>query len=109
MDLVLNFVDEMFFTPYVYPKSWQEGNIFRQLLTLYMITSIGGWLLYILTASLSYVFLFDKRYKLHPNFLPNQTKLEILYASRSIPFMAVLTVPVFMLEVRGYSKLYIDI
>ena len=109
MDLVLNFVDERFLTPYVYPKSWQEGNLFRQLLTLYVMTSVGGWLLYIITASLSYVFLFDKRYKLHPNFLPSQTKLEILYASRSIPFMAVLTVPVFLLEVRGYSKLYMDV
>ena len=109
MDLVLNFLDREFLTPYVYPQSFQEGNPFRQLLTLYVITSIGGWLLYFITATLSYIFLFDKRYELHPHFLPHQKKREIAHASCSIPFMAILTVPVFMLEIRGYSKLYLDV
>ena len=108
MDLVLSFVDENVFTPYVYPQSWPEGNIFRQLLTLYVITSIGAWLLYFTSATLSYVFLFDKRYKLHPQFLPNQMRLEISCASWSIPIMAVFAVPIFLLEIRGYSKLYLN-
>lgn len=108
MDLVLNYVDEKLLTPYVYPKSWPEEDVFRQILTLYVMTCAGGWLLYFITALLSYIFVFDKRYELHPHFLPNQVKLEILYASQSIPFIAVLTVPMFMLEVRGYTKLYME-
>lgn len=108
MDLVLGVLDKNLLTPYVYPPSWQEDNLFRQLLTLYVVTAVGGWILYIGTASLSYIFLFDKRYKLHPNFLENQERLEIAYASWSIPYMAVATVPLFVLEVRGYSKLYLD-
>lgn len=106
MDLVLEILDKYLLTPYVYPTSWHEDNLFRQLFTLYSITAVGGWLLYFITASLGYVFLFDKRYKLHPNFLPNQERLEISYATWSIPFMALPTVPLFLLEVRGFSKLY---
>lgn len=109
MDLVLGVMDKNLLTPYAYPSSWPEDNLFRQLLTLYIITAVGGWILYMGTASLSYIFLFDRRYKLHPYFLPNQEHLEIAYASWSIPYMAVATVPLFILEVRGYSKLYLDI
>ena len=108
MDLVLHGLDTHLLTPYIYPQAWTEDNIFRQLLTLYVLTAVGGWLLYFITASMSYIFLFDKRYTLHPYFLPDQVRLEIAYATWSIPFMAVATVPVFLLEVRGYSKLYLE-
>lgn len=108
MDLALDFLDYHLLTPYVYPTSWPEDNLFRQLLSLYCLTAVGGWLLYIGIATLSYFFLFDSRYKLHPNFLPNQELLEIRYATWSIPYIAVLTAPVFLLEVRGYSKLYMN-
>jgi lathosterol oxidase len=109
MDLVLSVVDQHILTPYIYPESWAEDNLLRQLLTLYVLTAVGGWLLYFITASVGYIFLFDKRYKLHPNFLPNQVKQEIAYASWSIPYMAVATVPIFLLEVQGYSKLYMNV
>lgn len=65
--------------------------------------------MYIGAAAFSYVFLFDRQYRKHPNFLQNQEYREVLYASKSIPFMALLTVPLFVLEVRGYSKLYQNI
>lgn len=109
MDLVLNFCDRHILTPYVYPQSWPEDSITRQFLTLYFITAVGGWLLYFSMAALSYIFLFDKRYKKHPNYLPNQVLLEIAYASKSIPFMAIFAVPIFVLEVRGYGRLYMDL
>lgn len=108
MDLVLDALDRHLLTPYIYPQSWAEDDVFRQLLTLYVLTAVSGWLLYFTAASISYIFLFDKRYKLHPNFLPNQVQLEIAYTTWSIPFMALATAPVFFLEVRGYSKLYME-
>ena len=108
MDLVLDVSDKYVLTPYIYPRSWAEDSILRQFISLYFISAIGGWLLYFSMAALSYVFLFDKRYKKHPNYLPNQVLLEITYASKSIPFMAVFTVPIFVLEVRGYGRLYMD-
>ena len=106
MDLVLGACDYYIFTPYVYPASWSENSITRQALSLYAITAVGGWLLYFSMASFGYLFLFDHRLKNHPLYLKGQVALEIMYASKSIPFMALLTVVVFVLEVRGYSQLY---
>ena len=44
----------------------------------------------------------------HPLILKNQVRLEICYASKSIPIMAIFTVPLFMLELYGYSRLYMN-
>ena len=38
--------------------------------------------------------------------LQDQIRLEIFYTCKSVPLMAVPTVALFLLEVRGYSKLY---
>ncbi len=108
MDLVLGFLDANLLTPYVYPAAWPETDIYRQLLTLYCITTLGAWGLYLGVASLGYLFIFDRRYRLHPNFIPNQERLEIAYATWSIPYMAIATTPLFLLEVRGYSKLFMS-
>ncbi len=69
-------------------------------------SACGGWLLYMGTATFAYFFLCDKRYKLHPNFIPNQEWLEISCATKGVPLLALFTAPMFLLEVRGYSKLY---
>ena len=108
MDLLLHVLDRNILTPCIYPSSWSEDNIYRQFLTLYMVTTVGGWFLYMGTATFAYIFLFDKRYKLHPNFLSNQERLEIACATRSFPFISLATTVMFILEVRGYSKLYLD-
>ena len=108
MDLVLNFCDSYFFTPYVYPKSWPEDFIVRQYVSLLVVMIVGGWLLYIGTAAFSYFVVFDHRYMKHPHYQHNQVWLEIAYASKSIPVMALFTAPVFVLEVQGYSKLYLS-
>lgn len=65
-----------------------------------------GLVTYFIFATASYVFIFDKRTMNHPKFLKNQIRLEIAQTLRSIPFMSLITAPVFVLEVRGYSKLY---
>lgn len=106
MDIVLEICDKYFLTPYVYPTSWTTDNIFRQYLSLLAIATVGAWLLYISTATLGYIFLFDHSSKKHPQFLNDQVKLEIIYASKSIPLMGVFTALIFIFEVRGYSKLY---
>jgi len=106
MDVALEFTDRYFFTPYVYPKWLSEGNIWRQLLSLNILVDLGGTLLYLLTASFSYVFIFDKRILKHPQILENQVQKEIKYTLRSIPTMGFLTSVVFLMEVQGYSKLY---
>ncbi len=109
MDLVLGVCDRYLFSPYVYPTSWPESSLTRQTLSLFLIAMLGGWLLYFTMAALSYAFIFDHRLKNHPQYLPNQVRLEIMCATKSVPFMSLLTVGVFVLEVRGYSKLYLDV
>ena len=42
----------------------------------------------------------------HPKFLRNQVLLEMKQANTSMPIMALFTAPLFLAEVRGYSKLY---
>jgi len=69
MDIALHYADHYFFTPYVYPASWPEENVFRQLLSLNIISDTGGALLYLITATFSYFFVFDKRHLKHPQIL----------------------------------------
>lgn len=106
MDLVLDVCDRHLLSPYVYPTTWSESSSLRQFLTLYAITAGGGWLLYISFATFSYLFIFDHRLKKHPQFLPNQIIREIIYSSKAAPLMALPTAGIFLLEVRGYSRLY---
>lgn len=62
--------------------------------------------MYYVGATLSYIFVFDKRTFNHPKFLKNQIRQEIAQTNASLPVMAVLTAPFFLAEVRGCSKLY---
>lgn len=109
MDLVLNAADYYFFTPYVYPASWPEGDIFRQIISLLIVTNLGGYTIYFFFATLSYYFVFDHSIMEHPQFLKNQISREITLTVWSLPWISIPTVSLFLLEVRGYSKLYDDI
>ena len=106
MDLVLAFSDRFFFTRFVYPIGWPEDSWSRQLLSLLVITNVGGLLLYFATAGFSYFFIFDKKLLNHPQILKNQVSLEMEVAVKSIPLMSLPTVAIFFLEVQGCSKLY---
>lgn len=109
MDLILDVCDQYFLTPYVYPRHWAEDWIVRQAISLYFITTIGGGLLYYMTATLNYIMVFDHDLEKHPHFLKDQVRLEIRASLEAIPIMSFLTVIAFLFEVRGYSKLYDDI
>ncbi|XP_052246409.1 lathosterol oxidase-like isoform X2 [Dreissena polymorpha] len=106
MDLVLNAADSYVLTPYVYPAWWRESDVSRQLISLYVISVLGGYVLYLFLATISFYTIFDRRLMKHPQFLDDQVRLEIVYTCKSVPLMAVPTVTLFTLEVRGYGKLY---
>ncbi|KAL6886883.1 hypothetical protein GGI43DRAFT_272247 [Trichoderma evansii] len=89
-----------------YMSSMTRDNIYRQAATLFFITWIFGIIVYFIFASLSFFFIFDKRIMNHPKYLKNQIWLEIVHTNKSMPLMSLLTAPVFLLEVRGYGKLY---
>jgi lathosterol oxidase len=116
MDIVLHIVDE-YAADYVYNfassvtgfQVLARDELIRQILTLSFVTYFGIFILYLLTAGISYEYLYDKRQMKHPKFLPNQLKLEIQCALDAFFPMMCLTVPFFIAEVRGYSKLYDNI
>eukprot|EP00056_Hartaetosiga_gracilis_P003694 m.66085 g.66085 ORF g.66085 m.66085 type:complete len:280 (+) comp11549_c0_seq1:119-958(+) len=108
MDLVLQACDDHVLTPFVYPESVPEGSWWRQLLSLWAISGIGGFLLYFSCASLAWIFCFDKKLRQHDKFYKNQELLEIISSAKAIPTMSFLTALCFLAEVRGYSQLYDD-
>lgn len=86
-----------------------RDNILRQAISLFSITWIFGLLTYFLFATLSYIYIFDHRTFEHPKFLKNQIRLEIQQTMEALPVMALVTMPWFVAEVRGYSKMYADV
>ena len=78
MDVVLGLTDSYFFTPFVYPESIPEDNVIRQFISLNIVTMVGGALLYLITASLSYAFVFDKDLLQHPQILEVCDLLSLL-------------------------------
>lgn len=63
-------------------------------------------IMYLFGSLALYHTLFDKRLLRHPRFLANQIKLEINQGISAIPTITLLTVPFFIAEIRGWSKLY---
>jgi lathosterol oxidase len=85
-----------------------RNNTIRQCISLWLIAVVGVNLLYFILSTISYVFFFDKSLKKHPKYLPNQIWQEICMSVYSFPITAIVTVPWFLFEVKGYSKLYND-
>ena len=126
MDVLLDYTDDKFFTPYIYPVTWRPDEPLRQLINLFLITNVGGALLYLSSGTISFFLLFDRELMKHPQFLEvlhfmfefsfyfwliifslqDQVKREIKYTLWSVPWISLPTVALFFLEVRGYSKLY---
>ncbi|THU93324.1 hypothetical protein K435DRAFT_194784 [Dendrothele bispora CBS 962.96] len=90
-------------------SAWPRDYIPRQILSLSVLTLIGIHLLYFVFAWLSYTFIFNHDMMRHPRFLKNQVQLEIQTSLKAFPVMTLLTLPWFLGEVRGKSKLYDDI
>ncbi|XP_002738231.1 lathosterol oxidase-like [Saccoglossus kowalevskii] len=109
MDIALDLADYYIFTPYIYPSSWPENDLIRQFISLLIIVNIGGYVLYLSTATLSYFFIYDHRLLKHPQILENQVAKEISYTLKSLIWMSFPTCLLFLLEVHGYSNLYDDI
>lgn len=78
----------------------------RQLASLFVVALTAAMVLYFIFCSLSYYFVYDRRLEHHPKFLKNQIRQEIISSMIAAPVIDVLTLPWFLGEVRGYSKLY---
>lgn len=69
MDHVLNIADSYIFTPYVYPASCPEDGALRQILSLWLVTTLGAELIYLGFGALNYYYVFDHKLMKHPYFL----------------------------------------
>lgn len=87
-------------------SSLPRDDIYRQSASILMIAGFGAAFIYVISAALSYYFVFDRRLEYHPRFLKNQIKLEIQSSFFAIPIIDLLTLPFFLGEVRGHSLLY---
>lgn len=85
---------------------WPRDNIYRQIVSLLVITQIGATSLYLIFSALSYYLIFDRRLEYHPRFLQNQVRQEIKSSLSAVPVINILTLPWFLAEVRGKSLLY---
>ncbi|KAG0243970.1 c-5 sterol desaturase [Actinomortierella wolfii] len=83
-----------------------RDSLLRQCFSLYWLTFFGGCLMYFLFATVSYYLMFDKTQMKHPKFLKQQIKQEIHMSCVALPWIALMTFPWFLGEIRGYSQLY---
>ncbi|KAF3935570.1 hypothetical protein ABW19_dt0203187 [Dactylella cylindrospora] len=89
-------------------SSLSRDDPIRQFISLFLITWIFGTLLYFVSSTLSYIFVFDKDTFKHPKFLKNQIREEIKVSLAAHPGMSLLTAPFFLIEVRGHTKMFDD-
>ncbi|KAF7355449.1 Fatty acid hydroxylase [Mycena sanguinolenta] len=87
-------------------SAWPRDYMLRQIVSLSIITLVGIHALYFIFAYMSYRFIFNHEMRRHPRFLKNQEMLEIACSLRAFPGMTVLTLPWFLAEARGHSRLY---
>lgn len=96
-------------TEFTYASLLGRSNLLREAISMFLITAIFGWVLYFFVAYFAYIFVFDKNIFNHPRYLKNQISLEIWRASTAIPIMVFLTLPFFLAEINGFSKLYYNV
>ncbi|RHZ78982.1 hypothetical protein Glove_153g26 [Diversispora epigaea] len=104
-------VDDLEFSSSIFSftSSLPRDNIFRQILSLLVLTTFFAYFFYFFFSTLSYVFVYDKDLMKHPKFLKNQIRKEIQLSALGFPLTSLVTVPWFLGEVRGYSRLYENI
>ncbi|PWN22767.1 hypothetical protein BCV69DRAFT_96701 [Microstroma glucosiphilum] len=83
-----------------------RDSMIRQMISLSAITYVGIFALYFGFAGFSYFCFFNHDMKRHPRFLKNQVRLEIESSLAAFTPLTFMTLPWFVAEVRGYSKLY---
>lgn len=87
-------------------SAWPRDYIWRQAISLFAITLVGIHVLYFLFAYLSYTYIFNHEMMKHPRFLKNQVRQEIKCSVQAFPWMILLTIPWFVADARGHSKMY---
>lgn len=107
MDIILDKFDSCLFNHVYANFSIERNNIIRQLISINIIVTTSIYVLYLIFGLLDFLFIFDyAEWKKNPRVFPNQIRDEILMSIRSIPYMVALSSPIFVAQIRGYSKIH---
>eukprot|EP00127_Corallochytrium_limacisporum_P003845 Clim_evm59s153 gene=Clim_evmTU59s153 len=106
MDVVVDIADYFVLDEYVFGDTLEKGSLERNAISLFLVLWIGGTLMYLCTAFVSYHTLYDHNDMKSKHFIPGQIKLEIQCALWNIPWMSLPTVLVTLPELYGYAVLY---
>jgi len=105
MDLILNLGDQYIFN-HLYPSSIPPENFLRQCVSLYGIMIVGAYFLYFIIGTIEFYLLYDRSNLKDKRILKDQIKKEMTSSCYSIPIMGLISLPFYMVSIRGYSKLY---
>lgn len=103
LDYVYDSLGDSF--PAVKPYTHRQ-HILRQATSCYWVAAIGAIILYLIGAYYNWYYVFNKELLKHPKFKPNQVRLEMSLAIPSLFMMSLVTLPMFIADVRGYAKFY---
>jgi Delta7-sterol 5-desaturase len=116
MDIALDFLDPLVFDSLysnILPSEWSimadRQSWVRQSVSIFLIETIFVTIFYLALSTLSYYLLFDRSLEQHPKFLKNQIRREMWLSITSFPITAIVTIPWFLFELKGYSKLYYNV
>lgn len=90
-------------------SAWPRDYMPRQFLSLCLMVYVGIHAMYFAMAGFSYYFIFNHEMKKHPRYLKDQVSKEIKHSLSAFPWLTVMTVPWFVIEVRGGGQFYDEI
>ena len=108
MDLVLSSLNAPVFDP-LFAKLPRLNPVLKDSISIFLVSFIGVNILYFTLSTFSYYFLYDKTLQTNPKYLKDQIRKEIVLSTTSFPITAICTVPWFLFELYGYSKLYTNV
>lgn len=88
------------------PRLWHRHGMWRQSISIFLLTWLSSSFFYLLFGTACYYLHFDRELKKQPKFRPNQIRSEIKASLTALLVFNVLTVPIFVAQVRGCAKIY---
>ncbi|KAK4041866.1 hypothetical protein C8A01DRAFT_45072 [Parachaetomium inaequale] len=88
------------------PSLWQRHGLCRQSISIFLVTWLSSSLFYLLFGTICYYHNFDRSLKKQPKFRPNQIRSDMADSLWALLILNVLTVPIFVAQVRGLARIY---
>jgi lathosterol oxidase len=88
------------------PRLWQRNGMWRQSISIFLLTWFSSSFFYFLFGTVCYYLNFDRELKKQPKFQPNQIRSEVRASLTALLVLNILTVPIFVAQVRGWAKIY---